>query len=236
MRKREIQPELMDDPSIAYEDHLEALKGLARLNRLTQVARPLYNRIHAWAKSSSRPLRVLDVATGSGDIPLQWARWAIKDRISLDLFATDISPQAIQIASDKGHQQNASVRWFTSNILENHLPSDFDVVTCSLFMHHLSDDEIIIALRVMRDAVGGGHRPGRILICDLARSNFNQTLVWIGSRLVTRSKIVHTDATLSIRAALTPEEFSDLVFVAFERVPRIQRLFPCRFIAEIADL
>lgn len=236
MRLREIQPELMDDPSIAYEDHLVALKGLSRLNRLTQVARPMYSRIRAWAKSSSRPLRVLDIATGAGDIPLQWDRWAKRDRIPLEIYGTDISPQAIQIAAAKGREQNSSIQWFTSNVLENHLPREFDLVTCSLFMHHLTDDEIIVALRVMRDATKGRGSPGKILICDLERSTFNQVLVWIGARLVTRSPIVHTDAGLSIRAALTPDEFSALVFAAFERTPRMQRLFPCRFIAEITDL
>ena len=65
-------PELMDEPSLAPDAHRRALAGLARINALTRSANLLWPTIRDLANEK---LTVLDIATGSGDIPLQlWKR------------------------------------------------------------------------------------------------------------------------------------------------------------------
>ena len=43
-------------------------------------------------------------------------------------------------------------------------------------------------------------------IADLDRSNAGLALAWIGSRVLTRSRVVHFDALASVRAAFTLDE------------------------------
>jgi hypothetical protein len=64
--QRDLQPERMDDPNLPPQEHVAALVGLSRINRLTSVSRPIYRRLRRYAQATKRPLRILDVATGSG--------------------------------------------------------------------------------------------------------------------------------------------------------------------------
>src|SRR5439155_9017041 len=77
----------------------------------------------------------------------------------------------------------------------------YDVVMCSLFLHHLSDEQAPVLLRAMADAAGS-----LVLINDLRRSRLGYTLAWLGCRLLTRSPIVHVDGPRSVAAAFSPEE------------------------------
>src|SRR5919106_574491 len=80
-------------------------------------------------------------------------------------------------------------------------PTGFDVVTCSLFLHHLSADEGIALLANMENAARR-----LVLVNDLARSPFNFVSVWLACRLLTRSPVVRFDGPASVRSAFTPAE------------------------------
>src|SRR5690606_42104500 len=99
--KRDLQPERMDDPNLPQEEHLRALAGLARLNRLTGVSWPIYNQLRRIATLLRRPLKVLDVATGSGDLPIRWARRARAEGLPMQITAIDISDVAIRYAQEE---------------------------------------------------------------------------------------------------------------------------------------
>jgi ubiquinone/menaquinone biosynthesis C-methylase UbiE len=233
MRHRIIVPEAMDDPGLDPVRHQAALRGLARLNRVSRVAQAMYGRLRKMTEQSPRPLRVLDIATGSGDIPIAWMQWAQRDQFLLEVTGADISPQAISVASNAAHRLRVDADWIVADALEDSLPNDFDVVTCSLFLHHLHDDDIVRLLRIMRDATDAGGLLRRLLICDLDRSRTNLCLVTIASQLLSRSPVVHLDARLSVRAAMTRREFAAIVETALLISPKVERLFPCRFISEI---
>src|SRR4051812_815774 len=75
LSQRRCQPEVMDQPGLCPDHHRAALRGLARLN-LFGSAGVLWPALAAMAKRiPGRPLRVLDLATGGGDVPLRlWRR------------------------------------------------------------------------------------------------------------------------------------------------------------------
>lgn len=249
MHQRRIEPEAMDDPGLDPAAHEAALRGLARLNWFSGVSKQMYRRLRKIALSSPRPLRVLDIATGSGDLPIDWLLQSRLDGIPLAMTGVDISPQAIATAraraavagveevepmtAGESGRSGWTAEWLVANALEDPLPDDFDVVTCSLFLHHLEDEDVVRLLRVMRDATDGGGDLRRLLICDLARSRWNLAAVSVASRLLSRSPIVHGDAVLSVRAAMTRGEFAELAEVALGIPVRVSPLFPCRFISEI---
>src|SRR6185295_307191 len=85
------------------------------------------------------------------------------------------------------------------------LPSEYDVVMCSLFLHHLSTEEGRGLLYRMRCAARQ-----MVLVSDLVRSAWGLRLATVVPRLFTRSRVVHEDAVRSIRAAFTPDELREL--------------------------
>jgi 2-polyprenyl-3-methyl-5-hydroxy-6-metoxy-1,4-benzoquinol methylase len=227
--KRDLQPERMDDPALPPDEHLAALAGLARLNRFTSVSRPIYRRLRRYAKAlPRRPLRVLDVATGSGDLPIDWAKRARADRLSMEITAIDISEVALGLARQRAQSAGVDIRFERRDCLAGRLPGGFDIVTCNLFIHHLDEATIARLLVAMRAAAGHA-----VLVCDLERSRMNLAAVWLASRVVTRSPIVHEDAILSVRAALTRSEFRQLAADSLGQPISIIGLPPCRFLAVI---
>ena len=229
MKQRDRQPELMDDPALSKEEHQQALRGLTRLNRFSGVSGAMYRRIrdHATTSQATR-LRVLDVASGAGDLPVSWAKRARKDSIKLDITTVDISPTAIDQQRAAAAAANVSIEAIQMDCLKGNLPSGFDVVTCSLFMHHLDNHQVFCLLQSMQQATESS-----ILVCDLHRSRMNLALVSIASRLVTRSPIVHYDAAASVRAAFTADEFSKIAEDALVRPVNVQPMFPCRFLMSL---
>ncbi|MHC4247390.1 MAG: hypothetical protein ACYSUU_11370, partial [Planctomycetota bacterium] len=76
LHRRILVPELMDDPNLGAAAHDRALKGLARLNRLASADLILWRRLrpHLETLPDGRSINILDVATGSGDLPIRLAR------------------------------------------------------------------------------------------------------------------------------------------------------------------
>jgi 2-polyprenyl-3-methyl-5-hydroxy-6-metoxy-1,4-benzoquinol methylase len=227
MLQRDRQPELMDDSKLSKQERQHALVGLARLNRVSGVARTLYRHLrrHALAQGD-RPLCVLDVASGLGDIPLAWVRRAQRQGLKMQLTLLDSSSVAVEEQQRRARDMGVEILSLQHDCLKTPLPTGFDVVTCSLFMHRLDEHQAFRLLQEMQAATENS-----ILISDWERSSLNLTLVQIASRLMTRSKVVHNDAALSVRGAYTKEEFKEVAENALARPIRIQRVFPCRFLA-----
>ena len=231
MLQRDRQPELMDDPGLPRDEHLRALAGLARLNRISGVASTMYRHLRRQALSQpNRPLTVLDVASGAGDVPISWAKKARRDGLNLQMTLLDASAVAVEEQQRRARRAGVDVLSLQHDCLKTPLPAGFDVVTSSLFMHHLDDHQVFKLLQSMQAATDGA-----MIVCDLERSRLNLALVSIGARLVTRSSVVHTDASLSVRGAFSLEEFRQLANSALARPVRIKRAFPCRFIATFEE-
>ena len=97
---RERIPELMDDPALDPLEHRRALVGLARLNRYSGSTAVLWKPLVEFARRRPEQLiRVLDVATGSGDVPIGLWRKAKAAGIPLAVSGCDISPTAVKAAT-----------------------------------------------------------------------------------------------------------------------------------------
>lgn len=203
--RRVLTPELMDDPQLDARAHAAALRGLARLNALSRSDSLLWPTIRDLARRTGGRLSVLDIATGSGDVPIALARRAARHGITLELHACDISTTALSHAQDRADRHNVRMHHFQHDAVHHPFDRRFDVVTCSLFLHHLDAAQAEQLFRNAETAVGHA-----LLINDLRRSPAGLTAAWAASRLATRSRIVHIDAVKSVRAAFTPQELRDL--------------------------
>src|SRR5262245_55588431 len=153
LRERHLQPEWMDRPDLDARQHQDALRGLERLNRWSGSARILWRPLaRLAAETPGRPCRVLDIATGGGDVPRALWRRARRAGISLVLEGCDISPVALAHARQRCSEQEVEVHLFQADVLRDPLPSGYDAVVSSLFLHHLTEHQAINVLRRMAAA------------------------------------------------------------------------------------
>lgn len=226
LRLRQRLPELMDDPKLDAKLHVQALRGLERINRWSRSAGLLWPLVAGLARQvAPRPLRVLDVATGGGDVPC--ALWHLADRhgLRLELTACDLSERALDFARRQAERRQVPIAFVCCNVLSEPLPSGQDVVISSLFLHHLDEGETVRTLRHMAAAAERA-----VIISDLARGAAGFALAFLGTRLLTRSPVVHVDGPLSVRAAYTPREIRALAEQAGLPGVAVQRRWPSRLL------
>lgn len=227
-RSRCREPELMDQPGLDAELHRQALVGLRRVNVVSGTVRALWNPIRQLAEGCpERNIRVLDLACGGGDVARGLAAKARRSGVPLHVDGCDISPVAVAHAqSALQHSGLDNVRFFGCDVLEGPLPDDiYDVVTCSLFLHHLDERDAVRVLRRM-----GQLTRRLVLVDDLCRSRWGYWMAWFGSRLLTRSPIVHIDGPLSVNGAFTLDEARRLALEAGLTGAHCIRHWPARFL------
>ncbi|HET9835506.1 MAG TPA: methyltransferase domain-containing protein, partial [Rhodanobacteraceae bacterium] len=201
MAQRRLEGELMDDPALAVHAHHAALHGLQRINRASRTAATLWPPIARIL--SARPgasASLLDVACGGGDVAIALARRAHRHGFALSVEGCDISDTALQHAALDASHAGELVKFFHADVLSEALPQRYTFIISTLFLHHLSDAQIVELLRKL--AANADH----LLISDLIRGRSGYTLAWFGTRLLSRSHIVHEDGLRSVRAALTLDE------------------------------
>lgn len=223
--KRNRQPELMDQPGLDAAEHDRALRGLARVNWFSRSAAIFWPTLRQLAREQhGTPLRVLDVACGGGDVTVALVQRARREGITLQMAGCDFSDTALAIARSHAEQAQAVIEFFRHDVLAEPLPARFDAVICSLFLHHLDEAEAVNVLRSMSQA-------GRaVLVNDLVRSRRGYLLAVVGTRLLSRSRIVHVDGPMSVEGAFTPSEALQLCEQAGMYGTTVSRHWPQRFL------
>ncbi len=216
----------MDEPDIDPVLHRQALAGLARLNAVGRSAAILWNALRP-LRSRDEPLRILDIACGGGDVAIRLAKLAARHKLPWTVLGVDKSETALSTAAAAARAANVSVMFQRCDVWEDELPGDCDVVVCSLFLHHLSNEQAVELL-----ARGAQIARRRMLINDLNRSRWNYAVTWLGCRLLTRSPVVHKDGPISIQAAFTQTEVAELAKAAGLEGAHVSPRFPARWLLQ----
>jgi 2-polyprenyl-3-methyl-5-hydroxy-6-metoxy-1,4-benzoquinol methylase len=219
------QPEWMDEAGLDPRLHRQALRGLARINVASGTVRAVWPPLEALARRlSPAPVSVLDVACGAGDVAMGLQRRARRAGLQFRVEGCDISPTALEHAARLASRRGSAVRFFQHDILAGDLPGHYDAVTCSLFLHHLDQDEAVGALRAMQRAARW-----LVVVSDLDRGRMGLALAWLGTRLLSRSPVMRVDGTRSVRAAFTPAEAEGLAREAGLAPFTVERRWPRRW-------
>jgi 2-polyprenyl-3-methyl-5-hydroxy-6-metoxy-1,4-benzoquinol methylase len=226
LASRHLTPELMDQPGLDPGQHRQALDGLRRVNRMSATSSILWSAIQSSLLSSNdKALRVLDIACGGGDVAIALAAKAKRAGIAIQVEGCDISPVAIEHARQQAERTNTEASFFQHDVLQSQLPQQYDVVTSSLFLHHLSETEAIGLMQNMAAAARS-----LVLIDDLRRTRIGYLLAWAGCRLLSRSSIVHYDGPQSVVAAFSLREVQELAKRAGMDEVNISRHWPQRYL------
>ena len=165
---RNRQPELMDQPGLDERLHGDALRSLSRINVVSRTSAMIWEPIRhsRFETRPARPLRILDVACGGGDVALGLARLANRAGVAVHIDGCDINAVAVAHASDAADRQKiTNVGFFQHDALKQPLPDGYDIVTCSLFLHHLDDSDAGLMFRSMAAAA-----TQMVVASDLRRS------------------------------------------------------------------
>jgi SAM-dependent methyltransferase len=224
--ERTRRPELMDQPGLDAAEHARALQGLGRINRISRSAAIYWPELSRLAKArSGEPMRVLDLASGGGDVPLSLARRAKRSGLELHIDGCDKSFEAMRFAGERAAARGIAVRFFTLDALVDELPAGYDVVISSLFLHHLEEGDAVGLLGRMARAAGR-----LVLVNDLLRGPVEYALAWVGCRLLSRSRIVRHDGPVSVSAAFTLAEARELANLAGLAGAKLSTHWPGRFL------
>jgi ubiquinone/menaquinone biosynthesis C-methylase UbiE len=210
--RRTIARELMDEPVADVDELAGNLRDIAFANaRLGGIA-PV---VRALRRLGART--VLDVGSGAGDVALALVRDGERRGVPVHVTCLDVSEQMLTIArrTTGAHPALAFVRGDGESL--PFADGAFDVVTCTLALHHFQPDGARALLRELR-------RVARIspVVCDLRRSAVAFAGTWLWSR-TSRNRLTRHDAPLSVRRAYTPDEALALARDAGWRAPRVRR-------------
>lgn len=218
---RDNLPEKLDD---AWHDpaSLElTLDHLVGVNRWLGGARVVLAHL-ARLLPRDRPARLLDIGTGSADIPRYIMRWARRTHRQVRFVAVDRQRQVAGVA----RANCAPIPGIHVTVGDGcALPfpqGAVDVGIASLTLHHLSDAEAVTFLRELA-------RVSRaVLVNDLERHPVN----YLGARLLAstlwRRSPYAEDGPISVRRSFCAPELLELAGAAGLRNARVHRHFPYR--------
>ena len=201
------EPELMDRPQPVSEELETDLLNLVSLNRHFGSHRLVRGFLSRWF-TPDQSYRVLDLATGAGDIPRLIADWARERGISVRIEAVDANPSTLEIAR-KHSADYPEIQYLRGNALGYETAETYDLVCCSLALHHFSEDDAVRLLRGCREL---SHR--FVLVSDLERSVATLAGVYALTALFYRDPMTQFDGRLSARRAFSFAEFRALAEAA----------------------
>lgn len=223
--RRQQQPEWMDQEDLAAALHAPALEGLRRINRISRAGAAFWPEVRGVLDACSRrPLRILDVGSGGGDV----ATWlALRGGGDIEVDGCDISPYAVDHARRHAAAARAEdwVRFFRHDVRADALPGGYDVVMCSLFLHHFDEAGAVRLLTRMKEAA---HL--RVLVQDLRRTWLGYWLAWLGCRVLSGSPVVRADGPASVAGAYTLHEVRALALAAGLGDVRVWSRWPQRYV------
>lgn len=170
--RRSEAPEIMDNFSMEGEILRDALDKIASINRLLggnkvtlQGVTTLIKNTGTFSNNTAKEISILDVGCGNGDMLRTLADYAAKNNLKFKLIGIDANNYTI------GHAQQLSknypnISYVCTDIFnEIEQQSTYDVILCTLTLHHFKNPEILKLMNGFRNQAEMG-----IVVNDLHRS------------------------------------------------------------------
>jgi 2-polyprenyl-3-methyl-5-hydroxy-6-metoxy-1,4-benzoquinol methylase len=196
-------PELMDRPQPVSAELVRDLRNLRQLNRCFGSHRLVRRFLRCWIKPGAC-VHVVDLATGSGDIPRLVVDFARSIGAKVEIDAVDRQSATLEIAR-KLSADYPEISFVEANILEWQPPNRCDIVLCSLALHHFSDED---AMRLLRRCCEFSRR--FVLVSDLRRGWLATIGVYLLTALIFREPMTRYDGRVSAARAFSFAELDKL--------------------------
>jgi len=217
---RQCTVELLDAPVHDPAELAANLRDIRRFNRRFGGVAPVLHHLPSLLANvpADREAVVLDLATGSGDIPRAVLRWAGRHGRQMHVVASDVSEEILTIAArELAGVPGVTLARYDARAVP--LPDgSADVVLCSLALHHFPPNEAVAVLREM-DRLGHAG----FIVNDLARGRAGYAGAWLAAHALTRNRLTRHDGPLSVLRAYTPDELTALLAQAGIRGATVHR-------------
>ena len=201
------QPELMDRPQPVSPELERDLDNLVSLNARFGSHRLLLKFAGLWLKPGG-VYRVLDLATGAGDLPRELVTWARARGIQLKVDAVDFQSSTLAIAKSRS-ATFPEITWTEGNILSFESADPYDLVVCSLALHHFCEAD---AQALLTRCTALSRR--WVLVSDLERSRFASVGIWLLTQFFYREPMTRFDARVSAQRAFCFQEMAAMATAA----------------------
>jgi 2-polyprenyl-3-methyl-5-hydroxy-6-metoxy-1,4-benzoquinol methylase len=193
------EPELMDRPQPVSAELQSDLRNLRQLNRYFGSHALVKRFLRRWIQPA-QSLCVLDLATGSGDIPRLIADHArdVGARVRID--AVDQQAATIQIAQQLTRDYG-EITFHQADVFEFGEASAYDIVLCSLALHHFGEND---AVRLLRHCCELTKR--FVLVSDLRRGLLATIGVYLLTAILFRDPMTRYDGRISAARAFSFRE------------------------------
>jgi SAM-dependent methyltransferase len=187
---------------------------------------------------------LLDIGTGSGDIPARITRWAQAKGIRAEIVALEPEPVTARVAAtltnppfipflqrgkEGGFRRCGILVVRADGLAPPFRAGSFDFVLASQLLHHFSEEQIVLLLRIWSHIARKA-----VIVSDLVRHPVAYYGIRAITRLFTRNIMTLTDGPLSVRRAFTLAEWRELFRRADIGSVQIFSLFPFRVAALIS--
>ena len=164
---RTDEPETMDDFTMEGEILRDALDKIAKINQLLGGNQLTLRGVQELIRSISKTttITIVDVGCGNGDMLRTLADYGLKNNLDFQLIGIDANNFTINHAQHLSRYY-PNIRYQCEDIFdENFAKLKYDIVLCTLTLHHFKDNEIIHLLHVFNANSKVG-----IVVNDLQRS------------------------------------------------------------------
>ena len=190
----------MDDPDVDPSALRESLAYIRKINRVMGYTRIILSELERFSSKWKKGelIRIVDVGTGSADIPLAILRLADERGWNVRVIGVDLHPEVARQASAEAQDPRLTI--VRADAL--HLPmadEGCEYAITSMFLHHLDDADARKALTELGRVARRG-----IIASDLLRLHRAYAFIWIATLF--SSPMVRHDARVSVAQAFNTRE------------------------------
>tara|TARA_B110000261_G_scaffold141971_1_gene163000 strand:- start:170 stop:892 length:723 start_codon:yes stop_codon:yes gene_type:complete len=203
---RSSEMEIMDDftmEGVLFRDTLDKLEIINRFlggNSVTikGLKKLLKN------QSKNKTITIVDLGCGNGDVLRDVSKFGRKNNYSFKLIGIDANPAAIDYARELS-KEYSELSFKTIDILsEDFKKQSYNVVLCTLFLHHLKNEELIPFLKkTTKNATIG------VVVNDLHRHKLAYYLFKLIGFFI-KNKMVRQDGLTSILRAFKRKDLENI--------------------------
>lgn len=183
------------------------LRNLGTINQCFGSYQLIKSFLRRWLLPG-RSYRILDVATGFGDIPRMMVEWARPRGINLRIDAVDFRSATLDVAR-RWSEGFGEISYIQADALKYGDQQTYDLVFCSLALHHFSSEDAIKLLRRLRHL---SH--DKVLVSDLERNPLSWVSVYLLTAILFREPMTRHDGRVSVERSFSYEEMSRLAAAA----------------------
>lgn len=202
---RTDEPEQIDDPDQPPAEVQRSMADVALSNRLFGGTQTVLGHV-ARLLRNIRPgteVKILDIATGSADIPNALLAWGQRRELNLTVVGVDNQSAMLGMARSAA----PGVHLARADALNlPFAPGSFDLALCALAFHHLGFDASARVLAAMDTLTTRG-----FVVSDLRRDRPTLWGVETAMAAVQAHPFTRHDAPASVRRAWTPLEYRKMV-------------------------